>query len=140
MARVTPQQFAEKWARRTGQATQDYIAGVRGVREAPGQQAAEKADKLLAGVTRSINDGKWQARVSAVSLQSWQDAAVNKGAQRIAAGVQGAQNKMTRFASEVLPYLDNVVAEVKNMPDMTLEDRINRSSEFQRLMSQFRRS
>ncbi len=140
MARVTPQQFAEKWARRTGQATQDYIAGVRGVREAPGQQAAEKADKLLAGVTRSINDGKWQARVSAVSLQSWQDAAVNKGAQRIAAGVQGAQNKMTRFASEVLPYLDNVVSEVKNMPDMTLEDRINRSSEFQRLMSQFRRS
>ncbi len=140
MARVTPQQFAEKWARRTGQATQDYIAGVRGVREAPGQQAAEKADKLLAGVTRAINDGKWQARVSAVSLQSWQDAAVNKGAQRIAAGVQGAQNKMTRFASEVLPYLDNVVSEVKNMPDMTLEDRINRSSEFQRLMSQFRRS
>ena len=140
MARVTPQQFAEKWARRTGQATQDYIAGVRGVREAPGQQAAEKADKLLAGVTRSINDGKWQARVSAVSLQSWQDAAVNKGAQRIAAGVQGAQNKMTRFASEVLPYLDNVVSEVKAMPDMTLEDRINRSSEFQRLMSQFRRS
>lgn len=140
MARVTPQQFAEKWARRTGQATQDYIAGVRGVREAPGQQAAEKADKLLAGVTRSINDGKWQARVSAVTLQSWQDAAVNKGAQRIAAGVQGAQNKMTRFATEVLPYLDNVVAEVKNMPDMTLEDRINRSSEFQRLMSQFRRS
>ncbi len=140
MARVTPQQFAEKWARRTGQATQDYIAGVRGVREAPGQQAAEKADKLLAGVTRSINDGKWQARVSAVSLQAWQDAAVNKGAQRIAAGVQGAQSKMTRFASEVLPYLDNVVSEVKAMPDMTLEDRINRSSEFQRLMSQFRRS
>ena len=40
MAKVTPQEFAEKWARRTQGATQDYIRGIDRVTEAPGVKAA----------------------------------------------------------------------------------------------------
>ena len=140
MAKVTPQEFAEKWARRTQGATQDYIRGIDPVTEAPGVKAAEKAEKLLAELTRVINDGTWQERVSGVSLSSWKASAKDKGAGRISAGVQGAQQDVQRFATELLQAVDSASAEVNAMPDLTLEDRIQKSVAFQRRMAEFKRS
>lgn len=140
MARVTAAEFAEKWARRTKGATADYTRGVERVSEAPGVAAAAKADKMLAGVQESISSGKWQERVAAVSLQEWKTKAAQKGAPRIAAGVDGATADMQRFGGELLAAVDGAVAEVKGMPDSTLEDRINRATTYMRRMSQFRRS
>ena len=139
MAKVTPQEFAEKWARRTQGATQDYIRGIDRVTEAPGVKAAEKAEKLLAELTRVINDGTWQERVSGVSLSSWKASAKDKGAGRISAGVQGAQQDVQRFATELLQAVDSASAEVNAMPDLTLEDRIQKSVAFQRRMAEFKR-
>ena len=139
MARVSPQEFAEKWARRTAAATNDYSNGIRRVREAPGQKAAAKADKYLSGVQQSHAEGKWQARVAAVSLGDWQKAAVEKGAGRISAGVTAAQGDMQRFGQQLLSHVDSVQAEVHAMPDNTLEERIARMVHSTRRMSEFRR-
>ncbi len=140
MAKVTPQEFASKWARRTSAATGDYTRGIDRVTEAPGIKAAAKADKLIAELTRVINDGTWQERVSSVTLQQWKTAAKDKGAGRIAAGVQAAEGDMQRFAGELLQAVDSAKAEVDAMPDLTLEDRIQRSVAFQRRMSEFKRT
>ena len=140
MARVTPQQMAEKWSRRTAAATQDYVAGIQRVTEAPGIAAAQKQDKYLAGVQEAVSSGKWADRVSSVPLADWKRLAAEKGAPRIAAGVQGAQSKYQRFAAEFLPFLDGIVAAVEQMDDTTLEARIQRSVEFQRRAAGFRRS
>lgn len=140
VVRVTPQEYAEKWARRTSGATQDYTRGVQRVTEAPGIKAAASVDRLLASLTEAIVSGKWGSRVSGVTLQQWKDAAINKGAGRIAAGVQNATQDMQKFATEVIAHINGVQAEIEAMPNVTLEDRIQRSVVFQRRMHDFQRS
>ncbi len=140
MAKVTPQEYAEKWARRTSAATEDYKKGVSRVTIAPGIQAAEKQEKLVQNFNQSVTDGTWARRVAGVSLQEWKEKAGNKGAGRIASGVQGAQAGQVRFATELLSAVDSAKATVDVMPDLTLEDRIQKSIAWQRIMSEFRRS
>lgn len=139
MAKVTAAQYAEKWAKRTSGATQDYRDGVQRVTEAPGVKAAAKAERLLAELTRVVQEGIWQERVAAVPLSEWKNQAINKGAGRIASGVEGAKADMQHFGTELLQQIDTVLSEVNSMPDATLEDRINKSVTMQRRMAQFRR-
>jgi len=125
MAKLDPSQAAEKWKMRTQGATAEYADGVRRVTQAPGQAAAAQRQKWQNNVAAAAP--KWAARVAAVSLSDWQDAAANKGAQRIAAGVQGASTKMERFFGDFLPHLDAGVRKVAAMPSTTFEDRVNRA-------------
>lgn len=140
MAKLNASQFAEKWARRTAGATREYSEGVGRVTEAPGVKAAQKAERMLAEIQRVLQEGIWQERVAAVSLQDWKNAAQNKGAGRIAAGVEGAKADVQSFAGELLQQVDQVKQMVDAMPDATLEDRINKSATMQREMAKFRRT
>jgi hypothetical protein len=132
MARLTPEEYAQKWATRTAAATPEYQAGIQRVTQAPGQAAAAKEQKYQAGVQAAVTSGKWRRNVGAVSLQSWQESAMNKGAQRLASGAQAAQSKMAAAGARILPMIDAVKSEVDRMPDNTVEDRISKSAAFQR--------
>lgn len=134
MARLTPDQVAEKWARRAGAASADYAAGIARVTTAPGQQAAAKAQKAAQGYADAIASGRWAKKVGAVSLTDWQQSAVNKGAPRFAQGVSAAQPKMAAAMAIVLPMVDSAKASVANMDDSTVEGRINKAAAFQRKM------
>lgn len=127
MARLTPQEFSEKHARRLTAATQDIAAGVERVTESPGRAAAAKADKWAAGVQKAISSGKWQKRVGSVTLDQWKSKMQEVGISRIASGVEANKDKTERFAAEFLPHLDAGVAKVKRMSDNTLEGRIQRA-------------
>ena len=140
MAKVTPQEAAEKWNRRTKGATADYTRGVQRVTEAPGAKAAQQADRYAAGVAEAVASGKWQERVGAVTLTDWQAKAVNKGAPRIAAGVEEATTDMAKFMGELLPHIDGGKAQVDAMPKNNIEDSIARATTFMRHMSTFKRS
>lgn len=140
MARVSPQQAAEKWARRTGGAVQDYTAGVQRVTTSPMETAAEHPERYQDGVNRAVAEGRYQSGLRRVSLQGWKDAAVNKGAQRIPGGVQAAQGKMQSFMAEFLPYEDAVAAQVRAMPKGGIENGIARAVAQMRGNSQFRRT
>lgn len=140
MARVTADQATSKWSTNLKGATTYIRDGVERVTTSPTEKAASKADKMLAGVQKAVQDGKWQAGLRRVSLEDWKRATVDKGIGRIAAGVDGATTKMTNFFSEVLPHIDRGVEKVKAMPDLTLEDSINRSATFIRHMADFKRS
>ena len=140
MAKVTPQEAAEKWNRRTKGATADYTRGVQRVTEAPGAKAAAQAERYAEGVRRAVEEGKWQERVAAVSLGEWQSKAVNKGAPRIAAGVEEATSDMTKFMGELLPHIDSGQAQVNAMPKGSIEDSIARATTFMRHMASFKRS
>lgn len=136
MAKVTAQEYAEKWARRMKGATEDVRRGVEKVTEAPGTAAARQADAMLAGVQRAVQDGTWARQVARVTLQEWKDKTLNKGINRIAAGVDAAQTRQVAMAQDLLAAVDSVAAEVRNMPKGTLEDGINRMTAFARGMSQ----
>ena len=137
MSKLTPQEFQEKHARRLKGAIQDIQAGVQRVSTAPTAQAAKKADKMLANVSKAVQSGKWASRLNKVTLQDWQQATVNKGTPRIAAGIDGAAAKVVDFATQLLPYQDALASKVNALPDLTLEDSINRATTWIRGMAQF---
>ena len=139
MARVSPDEFAEKWARRTAGAVNDLRAGVQKVTEAPTAKAAEKADKMLQKVQAAVQEGRWQANLKKVSLEEWRKKMLDKGVPRVAQGVEAAREKSRAFAEQLLPHIDAAVAEVKRLPDLTLEDSINRVATFIRRMSEFKK-
>ena len=137
MAKLTPKQAQEKWARRLKGAIEDINAGVDSVSEAPGKKAAAKSAKMLANLTKSVQDGTWAARVGAVSLEDWKRAMKEKGVGRIAAGVDGASAKAEDFFNQLFNYQASIKSKLNSMPDLTLEDSISRMTTWVRDMSKF---
>lgn len=137
MASKTPSESREKWARNLKSAVPDIQSGVGRVTEAPGKKAAAKADKMLANLTKSVQDGTWASRVGSITLEEWKDAMLNKGIGRIAAGVDGASAKVEDFFDQLFAYQAGIQAKLKTMPDLTLEDSINRMTTWVRDMAKF---
>lgn len=137
--RITPQEAQAKHARRLKAAQTDMADGVRRVTEAPGVKAAAAQDKMRTNLTAAIDDGTWARRVSAVSLSEWQDKMLTKGVPRVAAGIDAAAAKVTEFYSQLFDFENTVMSEVERMPDVTLDDSINRATTWMRRMSEFER-
>ena len=135
MAKVTPQEFAEKWNRRMKGSTQDMQRGIERVTEAPGVAAAKQSALMLQKLTESLTDGSWARAVAGVSLQEWKDSAIKKGLQRIAAGVDGSTAYVAEAAQKLLADVDAAVAEVSRTPRGDLETNINRMATFARTMA-----
>lgn len=136
MARVNAQQYAEKWGRKLKQAGQDIQIGVNNVTESPGAAAARAEQKMLNNVTESITSGRWKRNVSAITLEDWKRAMLNKGVGRIAAGVDAALPAQVIMAEKLLAAVDAVGSEVRRMPKNNLEDSIARMAAFARGMSE----
>lgn len=135
--KVNAEQFVEKHARRVKGALEDMRQGVERVTEAPGVRAAKKADKMRANLLEALDSGKWQRRVAAVTAEEWKAAMLNKGVNRVAAGIDAAHDKVRAFAEQLLSYQANLMSQVENMPDLTLEDSIARATAWIRGMSKF---
>lgn len=140
MAKLTAQEFQEKHARRLKASVEDVRQGIDRVTENPCEKAAAKADKMLVNLTTAVNSGKWAAGLKRVSLEDWKRKARDIGVNRIAAGIDGAKDKVVAFAEQLLPHIDRAQAKIKAMPDVTLDDNINRMTQFIRDMAQFKRS
>lgn len=139
MAKLTPKEFQEKHNRRLKAAVEDMRAGVERVTESPTLKAAAKADKMRAEIVRSIDSGKWAAGLKRVSLEEWKTKMIDKGVGRVAAGIDSAADKVESFAAELLPHIDQGKAAIDKLPDVTLEDSINRMTTFTRHMAKFTR-
>jgi hypothetical protein len=137
--KLTAEEFADKHARRLKGSIDDIRSGVGKVTVAPTLQAAAKQDKMLQNLTAAVQSGKWAARLKAVDLPTWQDKILNKGLGRIASGIDGAHDKVVAFAAQLLPYEASLQDQVGKMPDLTLEDSVNRASSWIRGMSKFTR-
>lgn len=136
--RSTPQQATAKWLTNISAATDRMQAGAMAVQTAPGQLAAQAADKWLARVTQS--KAKFAANVGAVSLQSWQQSYVNVGIPRVAQGANAKQAKVTSFMNQFLPYLATGLQTIDKMPSTTLEDGIARATAMIRYNAKFTRT
>jgi len=139
MARLTPKEYQEKHARRLKAAVDDMRKGVERLTESPTKAAAAKADKMRTNILAAIDSGKWAAGLNRVTLDEWKTKMIEKGVGRVAAGIDAASDKVEAFASELLPHIDSGVSKIKSMPDVTLEDNINRMTQFIRHMAEFKR-
>lgn len=140
MAKLTPAEFQEKHARRLKAAVEDVRKGIDRVTENPCEKAVAKQDKMLTNLTAAVTGGKWAAGLKRVSLEDWKKKARDIGVNRIAAGIDGAKEKVVAFAEQLLPHIDRQQAKIKAMPDVTLDDNINRMTTFVRGMAEFKRT
>jgi hypothetical protein len=140
MAKLTAAEFQEKHARRLSAAIPDVQKGIDRVTENPCEKAAAKQEKMIANLTESVRSGKWAAGLKRVDLASWKKAARDVGAARITAGINAAKEKVIAFATDLLRHEDTLKSKVDSMPDVTLEDNINRMIAWSRGMSEFKRT
>jgi hypothetical protein len=102
-----PSSAAQKWVSAMQQASTAYKEGVQNVKTAPGAVAAARSDIWVQNTIAA--QAKFAANSQAVSLTEWQNAAINKGAQRLASGATAAEPKMQAFMNRFLPALANIV-------------------------------
>jgi len=140
MARVNPEEFQEKHARRLKASVEDIRKGVEKITRNPCELAAAKQEKMISKLTESINSGKWAKNLKKVTLDEWKTKMTEKGIPRISGGIDGAKAKVIDFAKDLLPHVDAGVEKVKRLPDLTIEDSVNRASAFIRHMADFKRS
>lgn len=139
MAKLTPEQFAEKHNRRTKAALDDMRAGVETVDEAPTAKAAAKQEKMRQRLLEALESGKWANGLKRVSLEDWKQKMIDLGLNRVASGLDANKKKVEEFASQLLPHIEAGQNRIEKMPDVTLEDSINRMTAFIRHMSKFQR-
>lgn len=135
---ISASAFAEKWGRRLKGATQDIKDGVMAVTTAPSQQAIAKQDKMKANLIAAIDNGDWAAGLGKVTLADWKRDMTEKGVPAISRGVDIATPKVAAFASVLLPHIAAGQATVDAMPDLTLEDNIQRAEKMIRHMASLR--
>ncbi len=140
MAKLSPTEFQEKHARRLKGSVEDIRRGIDRVTENPCEKAAAKQDKMLTNLTAAVQSGKWAAGLKRVPLEKWKKQARDVGVNRIAAGIDAAKEKVISFAEVLLPHIDRGQEKIKSMPDVTLDDNINRMTTFVRHMSEMKRA
>ena len=129
---------AAKWKRNTAAAGQAYTEGVERVTESPTEAAAEAADRMLAGITEAIADGRVQAGLRRVTLQEWKQRTKSLGAQRLAQGVAESEQR-TRDAMQE-NFQDIAAVRASLPPRGTLQENIERAAAFARGMAERKRS
>lgn len=133
MTSQTPDQIAAAWANALGAAQAKITAGINAVQVPPGQAAARQKAVYVANV--NANADKWATKVAAVSLQAWQQAAINKGVQRIGTGASAAQPKFAAFMTQLLPFIQRQVQALP--PRGNLQANIARMTAFVQGMATF---
>lgn len=132
--KVNATEFATRWGQGLKGSVERIRSGVGRVSESPGKAAAAKADKWHAAMSSMEVKDKWRRRLGAMTLEEWQTAMLDKGVNRIAAGVDTAQPKMAAYGEKLIAHQNRLLAELDGMPDVTLEDSISRMTHWIRGM------
>ena len=138
MARLTPEEYASKQARNLKNSLPDIRSGIERVSTAPGASAAAAQSRMKDNLIRSIDDGRWAAKVRGVSLEEWKTAALTKGVDRIAQGIDQAHDKQVQMAGRLLAAVDSSAQKANAMPKGTIQDSIARMTTFVEDMHKFK--
>lgn len=139
MAHGSASDVSQKWLTNLSNATAEMTAGVARVTQAPGQAAAAKKQKWVNALMDTNTQDKWSRNVAAVTLQQWQAAMNNYGINRVSSGAQAKQAKFTNAMASLLPFIDQLQATVRAMPDNTPADREQRMLAMVRGMRTYQR-
>lgn len=137
MPNLSPQQMAQKWAAKYGASQEAYKAGVTATQVNPAQQAIAAKDRWIAALNDAANRGAYEAGLSGVTLQSWQQACVEKGAQAIPTAARLAVLKVQKVEQEMKPKREAIKSALP--PRGTLEQNLERARLMAMGMAQLKR-
>jgi ElaB/YqjD/DUF883 family membrane-anchored ribosome-binding protein len=119
-------QISDKWGKRMKSSITDIQAGIDTVTESPTEKAAAKQDKMKQNLNAAIDNGRWASGLRSVSLSDWKTKTKQKVGERMSSGVDAGMPKRQKFDQYLVSTLNGVMPEINSMPDMTLEDSVNR--------------
>jgi ElaB/YqjD/DUF883 family membrane-anchored ribosome-binding protein len=137
--KLTPEEVAKKHADRLTADLQAIRDGINRVTENPMEKAAQKEDKMLQNLTKAVKDGKWKAGLMRTNLSDWQQRTSTIGVDRIPEGIAAAHDKQVQFYTELQEHQRKLDAKIGMMPDLTLQNNIDRAVAQIRGMSKFKR-
>lgn len=126
MSSKTPREVADKWAKRLKGASAEMRAGVERVTEAPSSKAIAKQEKMLQNLIEAIESGRWAEALAEYGLTDWKKDMLEKGVGRVAGGVDASMDKQVKFFNWLMDRVDSGKSKIEGMPDLTLEDNIQR--------------
>lgn len=126
----TPADISAKWGRNLKNAIPDVVAGVNRVSESPMEKAISKKDKMRANIVKSIDDGKWEAGLRGVSLETWKAKTAKKVQERMSGGVDAGMSKREAFDRSNVETINEILPTIAAMPDMTIQDSVARVAAF----------
>ncbi len=140
MAKKTPEQIAEKYQRGVAGAGQDYAAGVANPSRPWASATAAGSKRWASSITQAIQNNSFARGVQAAGDAKWQQAAVNKGAQRYQGAAQEAGQAYSALAGRIMGAAAAAQSAVSSMPNETQEQRIARASQAMRAVSTYWKS
>lgn len=123
---LSPGELSEKWNKRMKSSISDIQKGIDGVTENPAEKAIAAKDRMLAGITAAVNDGRWEKGLQKVNLSDWKAKTKQKVAERLAGGVDASMSKRRDFDQWLSNTLNGILPQVAAKEKMTLEDGIER--------------
>jgi len=138
MKKITPSEFANKWASTMKARVSDIVAGIERTDAAPGQKAAQNVKVWIARMQDPETHKKWAQNVASVSLEEWKSAARTLIPQRLPGGVDRAQGRVEQFAQQLLSYQASNLPKIESMPNITYEDARARMNAWFDIMKSFR--
>lgn len=142
MTQVTikpPELGAKKLLERVRQSKSFYMYGVQNPKVSPTEAAVAVADSWHRIMSDPKTKEKWVENRKAAGDETWLAGILGKGADRFVPGVEFGIGKYLDFAQEFYPYMAAKVAEIKQMPKVSIEDRINRAAAMIRHNYNFKR-
>ncbi len=127
--------IVDNWSSRLSNSTTAITNGVKAVTEAPGAKAAKAKQAWVKAMTSAEVQGRWAEQVGKVTLSEWQSAMINKGIPNITTGVNNAKPKMAKFMTWLIAEENTLLSKINAMPDLTLNDRINRATAWMKGMN-----
>jgi len=140
MAKVTPEEFYEKYRKRLTGAIDDIERGIDRTDKNPMEEAIKKKEKWQARLQEAMSKGKWEAGLKRVDVNTWKETTKELMRSRLPSGIEKSRDKITAFAQELLSYQEGIKKKIESMPDITLEDRIRRMETWIREMAKFKRT
>lgn len=125
--RISPTDGGNAWQQGFSSSGAKYQRGVQNVKTAPNTKAAAALPRWIASVNSKAVQDKFVSKNNAVTLQAWQQATTQYGVQNLSRGATKGQPKYAAFASQFYPYLSTGLAQINAMPNVTLQDRIQRA-------------
>lgn len=139
MSRLNARADTEKQIRNAQHASQDYVKGVQETQKNPMERAKAALPKMKANFLRAMDEGKVEAGLDATSFEDWKKITAKKGSERYSSGVEESRAKQIAFREEFYPHLEQVMASVESMPDLTETDREQRMLANARGIAKFKR-
>jgi len=125
MPMKSPQSITQKWQNGVSSAGTAWADGINAITDNPMAKAADKKTTWLQRIQASAD--KWERNLRAVDFGTWKRQTVAVGQANYTNGANKGAPKYLQFISLFISHLTDGINQLKQMPNGTLDERIQRA-------------